>query len=159
VPQIAGWSRTLLLAVVFGTALIAAWIATPRIANAYIFHFTAQKDAYLAQSGYYMHQWLIHEYDYTSTGTLYYDHWYRNGMDSRWSWGGAGRNMYALGMVPARAWKCGALYWSRNAYLYNTYYHYADSPHTGWTTCGGQADFNGRFYQPGVVDWWTYLNY
>lgn len=117
-----------------------------------------QKDNFWDYAGYYMHQWLITDYQNCCSPTAW-NFRYRYGHDSRWSWGGAGHNVDEMGMLPRRAWRCGILWYSHRVTVYNTYYQYYDSPWTGWQTCGAQADFTGRIYKYGVFDWWPYLNF
>lgn len=130
--------------------------AKPDVAHAQCGFYGQQKDNFLAYAGYFMHQWLYFDEEYCPFN---YNYKYHYGMDSRWSWGGAGRNMTELGMLPRRAWKCGSLFYNQRASVFNTYYHYAETPWSGWSGCGPQADFQARFYKSGVIDWWPYLNF
>ncbi len=111
-----------------------------------------QRDNLKALNGYYMHQWLIDEEQATNRR-------FRNGMDSRYSWGGSYRHMGEFRMQPARAWMCGVLKWSYTISMFDAYYLSKNSPWLGYPACGPQGDFTARFYQYGLVNWWPYLNF
>lgn len=148
----------LLLGIFLGFAAAASSLVPSRSADAACTPGSQQKNSYNAYSGYCMHEWLTHWWNVCDIGGSYIRS-YSYGQDSRYSWGGPGRNLDYLAMIPRRAWVCATLMYNESAYVYNTYYHYDDSPTWGYGSCGPQADLHGRFYRYGYVDWWTYLNY